>query len=320
MNPFNAKIEVHLKENKNYRGIVNISTSIPLTIESMVVEISFIAVGAMAPIRKTLVTIDVLSYAKSLSIGIQEFPFDFNLENDTLPAYHGKNVSMSHECTAKIYFDDDNYRKLDLSVFKNLLTYVKKTNQIKITNQFNYYNIKSAYEAVNKNYDMAFLNPTVLIIAALVYVPSYLYLLYRLDSFSFVSVLFGLLFGGIVFVASVYGIYYVLSSNNVKAHISPYKNQFQCKISELRLVKNPKIHYRIIEKVVDQRGTSSSTYKHTVYTSPTKTLPNSKTVLFDYPSNQNLATIHFKNVELYWEIVIKGAKNSLYAKFEVKTV
>lgn len=318
-NQFNAEIEIQHKEANYYSGTLSISTSIPLSIESIIIEISFIAVGRMSPIIKNLITIDLLSYKKSLALGLQKFPFEFSLENNTIPCYNGENVSISHECTAKIYFDDDNYRKLDISLFKNIITYITKTNQIKVKKHFSYYKEKSEYKAVNKSYEMWLLNPTILIISGLIYVPSYMYLLYRLDSFSVISVLFGTIFGGAVFIGIVYGIYYYLylSSNKIKAHISTYKKQFQCKIEGLRFVRNPKIHYRIIEKVIDKRGTSSRTYKHTVYTSPIKNLPNSKTVIFDYPSNQNWATLNFNNVELYWEIVIKGNKNSVYAKFEV---
>jgi hypothetical protein len=60
-----------------------------------------------------------LRYSKSLAIGMQEFPFDFSLDKNAAFSYHGKNVTVAYECRAKIYLDDDNYRKLDISLFKN---------------------------------------------------------------------------------------------------------------------------------------------------------------------------------------------------------
>jgi hypothetical protein len=319
---FNATVVIKNKSKQQYTGILSITTALSLSIESITIEISFIATGTMRAVRKEIISIDLLSYSKSLAIGKQEFPFDFSLDESSISSYYGKNVTITYECRAKIYLDDENYRKLDISLFKNILTYVKKKNQIIAVEPFDFQQIESEYNAVDKMYELALLNPTVLILAGFIYVPSYLYLLFKLHYISVFSVIFGVIFGGLVFLGISYGIYYLFirSSGKMMLHVSPYKkNQFQCKISGLRLIRNPKIHYRIIEKVVDNRGTSSNTRKHTVYTSSIKELPSSNTVLFDYPSDKKLASFKIgKEVELYWEVVIKGNKNSLYGKFTVQ--
>jgi hypothetical protein len=88
---------------------------------------------------------------------------------------------------------------------------------------------------------------------------------------------------------------------------------FLCTIKKTKNfnLANQYLYYRIIEKVVDDRGTSSSTYTSTLYTSEKKKLTNHRDyaqLKFEYPTSRNWHSneLEIGGVEIYWEMHLVG--------------
>jgi len=327
-NQFKAEIVLTQDSENNYKysGELHITTYQPLEIESIAVEVVMTVTGRMSPIYENLINIDLLKHSKSLALGTQKFSFEFTLPDDTISGYEGKNAIINYECVAEVYLDDENYRKLDVSLFKNFLTYVTKTNAIKVKKSFEFKKEIDEYKVTAKDYKLTFFNPTALIIVIISFLIAYGYLIY-IGTISFSKIFlyfFVAFFAGALYVAIVYYAFlHFFNKTNGTAivKISPYKKgQFQCKVSGLHAIKNPKIYYEIIEKVVDRRGTSSSTYTSTIYTSKSQDLSTlNPTVTFDFPIDKNLANLNVRDtLKLLWKIKIKGDRNSASGEFEVK--
>lgn len=67
-------------------------------------------------------------------------------------------------------------------------------------------------------------------------------------------------------------------------------------------------YYKIIEKVVDNRGTSSSTSKHTIFTSSQQVereVSKESNFTYTYPSKRHPPSITYGDAEIKWELVLE---------------
>lgn len=73
-------------------------------------------------------------------------------------------------------------------------------------------------------------------------------------------------------------------------------------------IKKVDVHYLVVEKVIDNRGTSSTTHKHTIYKSENQQKKHpSKTedFIFKFPEKNIPPTFYSRNIKFYWEAKIK---------------
>ena len=86
---------------------------------------------------------------------------------------------------------------------------------------------------------------------------------------------------------------------------------FLCKLKKTGNfnLTNQKVYYEIIEKVVDDRGTSSSTYKEVIYTSEVQQLPDFKdnsNLTFYYPNREGLFSTEWEDASIIWTMNLQG--------------
>jgi hypothetical protein len=99
------------------------------------------------------------------------------------------------------------------------------------------------------------------------------------------------------------------------------EDAFICKILKTRKfnLMSPYIYYEIIEKVIDKRGTSSSTYTETLFTSERQKLQNFKSspeLKFSYPKKNGLNSFKYGDASIFWQMKLEGNYMGLTLKYK----
>lgn len=311
-------------EDNRFSGILTIHSPIEINLEKIQAFILFEGRGRMSSFKKNLQSFNIPCERKISENQTYEIPFSFTLSDIPTPSYRGKNVSLTYKLEFKIMIADID--KFDRSIFSTVKSFITSDNSVKVS-QYIVPNLNNTeYNIVNKQHEFH-LTPSIAtwvkssVLSAIIYFALLATLGFSIDFFHLLLIAVG---------AFIFSQLINSYKKSVIGNISlrAYKNDtnsFNCEITKSSGFKlsNKKIYYQIVEKVVDDRGTSSSTYKEIIYSSPFKRLSKLKKqeINFEFPIRKELASLEYDDVTIFWEVIIEGEFSGFTEKFscEIET-
>ncbi len=315
----NATINVFgaVKANE-YDGVLTIHSKEQLIIDHIDGIVYLEARGRMSSTKKQIISFKIDTRKNIMQNESYEVPFSFVLPDSDLETYSGKNVTISYSCEAKIYVNEEDLEKLDRGLATRLKSFFTSDYSTKVSGYFNKFNIQEQYKVGERHRDfkLAF-NGMSLLYSILIIGALYLLGMYTLHfEFNVAHI-----FLSLIAIAILSFIQFSIKKRKIGGITLTTVNLndgFICNVKPARnfSLRKAKIHYQIIEKVVDRRGTSSTTYTETIYKSPVYPLKSkgSSEVEFKFPENKRLGSMKFEDASLYWEIVIQGMHSGISEK------
>ncbi len=307
----NCNIQISETTFKNqYEGILSINCQENLTIDRILGTIYFEARGRMSSIKKQLLSFNISSKKHITKDEIIKIPFTFQLEESNLETYTGKNVSFFYNFEAKIQVNEEDLEKLDRGIFKRVKSLFTADYSSKFSEYFDKKNTETEYKISEKHqpFTLSFNISNLYLPLGLISSLYILTLIYTTVEFNGFHILFLII--AIILVGNLNFKRNSKKIGKISLKTINDNNSFICLIKPAKnfSLKKSKIHYQIIEKVVDKRGTSSTTNTEIIYKSTIQSLNNKGTseIRFDFPDNKRLASLEFDEVTIYWEIVITG--------------
>ena len=325
------KTDIIIPENQQGReisGHILVKSNETIGLDFIEGSVYFESRGRMSGKRIQISTFNILKQKQILKNETYEFPFTFSLDNK-YNSYKGKNVSFSYNFKAKISVNNDDYDKLDRSFFSKAVSFITSDKSLKIEKQFQVNSEDSKYQIVEEKLKFKLTyNWVLILLIALSTAGSIIYYL-RDKEFHLRYIV------GVVIVSFLFSFllnYLMISYINKllgEVTLKTLKDDdeyFLCSISKKRRFNlvNQKVFFEIIEKVVDKRGTSSSTYTEILYTSPKQAvlaLSAGQNIRFKYPNKKGLETMVFGDAEILWRMNLEGQfYYGLMLKYEVDFV
>ncbi len=290
-------------------GHLNITSTETIKVDSIQGCIFFEARGRMSSQKDKIQTFTIPNQSILLKNENYKIPFSFELTKTRPDTYQGINVNYTYDCEIRLNINESSLDKIERSIFTKLKSFVTADYSVKASKHFLVRKPNSEYRVVESKSNFDF--RTNLIIAAftaILFGGSYIFFIPKFEP-SLLYAIIGFVSTGIMiflvnhFVASLFG--------TVTLQTLRDEDSFRCKIR-----RHPKmnlthqnLYYEIIEKVVDQRGTSSQTYHERIYISANKKLPDHKEIsifTFPYPDRVGLQSHEYKDMSIFWQMNLDG--------------
>ena len=315
---------------RSFTGTLILKTTESLTLTAIKGMVCFNAKGRMRGHRNEIQEITIpLNTSKLMPYSDNKFTFAFELPLDSSPSYEGHNVSFYYSCDIDLVFDEASYKSLEKSVFRKMISFVSSNTEINITENFDFWDTERKLTVVPKDYEFK-LQPNKIIVFTVIGLMALLYGAYiylnGVEAFAIWHIPVGIILTAIsvglatMFVGKRMG--------KLKMRLSPIRNDDFNAMFSIPFnynLTNAKIYYRVIEKVVDSRGSSSSTRTNVLFeskTHPLYTNKNTQNILVDFPNEQLSPSVKAGGADILWRMFIVGEKNNmnyeLYTDFEVK--
>lgn len=240
------------------------------------------------------------------------YRFDFDIKGSFPPSYQGKNVDFNWSMHTFFKLKQETYSFIRNTLLQNLKLFKAfSPESILATSRVLYvhfppekYHIKSSSLNLKSN--------EYLILAfflCLIIIPSGIFFYVNTPN-KFLYMVLAIILLCFIFVPNLIKEYIV---GKIFSEVTTLTNQQF--LLKLAFEKNNKhitkieAKYRIVEKVVDDRGTSSSTYKSSIFVSKKLTQRNPDKNIeftFDFPSeNKNVVpSFYMQNINFYWQMEI----------------
>lgn len=309
MNKANFKSEIvfHSITEGRVTGVFQISSTETIRVDNILGYVLIEIRGQLSSVKKQISSFRVGGQTTLIKNVISEFPFSFVINNTDLYSYSGKNVDITYKCEIKMNVNQNDLGLLDRSVFKRIKSHITSDFSVSGTQYFEYKNKSNRYDVVSIKSDFNFTKDKIVMLMILVSVAALYYFLFRsLNIIYGVSVI--LTFLSLNYLSQNY---IKKKLGNVNMILMNEEDGFKCIIGSLdkTKLKDVIIGYKILERVVDDRGTSPSICLETIYTSKIQELNEVKDnykLEFKYPSRSGLHTLNYKDIDIYWEMIIKG--------------
>lgn len=302
--------------NYDISGYLYVKSSETIDIDVIGGIVYFEARGRMASMKREHLKFRI-SDRKTLEANVPyKIPFSFTLDNVAIGTYKGKNVDFTYRCEARIHIEDDDIGKVDRSFFSKVKSFVTSDDSLKDSAYFYVGDTTSTYQVEEATRTLNFkTNIVISIIIAVLFAGIYLFLI---PEYNIGYIALGLVI--LILILIVTKMYMKNALGDVTMETLPDEDAFLCTIKKTRKfnLANQYLYYKIVEEVVDDRGTSSSTYRSTLHTSEKKKLANHRghtELKFTYPTSYNWHSNELGDVEIYWEMYLVG---TTYLGFTLK--
>lgn len=258
-----------------------------------------------------------------------EIPFQFNFRTRFYETYVGKNFSFSYICEASLRINEKDKNKVDLSFYDKMKGLFSSNSPYVLSSPFEvkYPNFK--YQVVESEGKFGIETGKLPALIFLVFAGLVSIVLLGAGIVDFVEQkfdvsfddMFNYVFLGVLLViflgVILKVIMYVFDKiaeklvGSVEVKVKNADDGFACSLikpANFRLM-DQSISYKIIEKVEDNRGTSSSTYTEIIYTSPKQKVSefeNPVEISIKFPERTGLETKAMEDVSIYWELNFAG--------------
>ena len=288
-------------------GYLMIKSSETITLDKIKGVIFLETRGRMSSHKDEILSIQIQQNKIITENETYKIPFTFNSSNFEINSYVGKNVSFSYNLEIQIDVNNEDIKKMERSLFSKVMSFVTSDYSIITSEYFELENLNLKYQVVETKTDFTIQpNLIVSIIISLIFVSVYIYII---PEFIIWYIILG--------IASIILLLYLVTKyiENMLGAISMEtlkdEDAFICKILKTRKfnLMNPYLYYEIIEEVVDNRGTSPSTYTETLYTSEKLKLQNFKSnpsLKFLFPKRNGLYSLEYSDVSIFWQMKLKG--------------
>lgn len=302
--------------NYDISGYLYIKSSETIDVDAIEGVVYFEARGRMASMKREHLKFRI-SDRKALQANVpHKIPFSFALDNVKIGTYKGKNVDFTYRCEARIHVEDDDIGKVDRSFFSKVKSFVTSDDSLKESAYFYVGDTTSTYQIEETTRTLSFnVNFMMSLIISVLFAIIYLLLI---PEYTTVYIIPGLI--ALILILIVARMYIKNALGEVTMETLRDEDAFLCTIKKTKKfnLANQYLYYRIVEKVVDDRGTSSSTYRSTLHTSEKKKLANHREyaqLKFTYPTSHNWHSNELGDVEIYWEMYLIG---TTYLGFTLK--
>lgn len=300
------QVSVYVDDNKassSRTGYVTVQVAETITVNKIEGAVFLEARGSMRGTKKEITQFFLSNTTTLTKLETYKFPFSFEL-GDKLDSYAGTNANLSYNCEISFEIAKNDVAKFDRSAFSKFISFVANSDySVSFSKYFDYisegnYQVKEDKLKFNlqPNIAMSVLSATVIIATYLYYRPE----------FQFWHIIAGAFATAILIGISI------LIANKLLGHISlqlyDEKTGFRCVIQKPlnANISTKKIHYEILEEVIDKRGTSSTTYTTKLYTAPKKQLDDfKKSITFEYPTKKGLQSFEYGDIEVLWKMILK---------------
>ncbi len=317
-----AKIEKEIIINQVYNnektsGYLLLKSSETITIDRIMGVVFLEARGRMSSYKDKMLSFEITNKKELTKNESYKIPFTFNSSDFEINSYNGKNVSLSYCLEAQIDLINQDVEKIEQSIFTKVKSFVTSDNTIKISEYFKIENSNNNYQVVESKTDFN-IQPNLVIglFTLLIFGSIYSYLIPEFNPW---YIILGI--ASTILLAYLITKYIGNSLGTVSMRTLKDENAFICKIlktKKFNLIK-PSLYYVIIEKVIDNRGTSSSTYTETLFTSKKKSLENFKSspeIKFLYPKQNGLQSYKYRDASILWQMKLEGKYLGLTLKYK----
>lgn len=302
---------------ENITGYVLMKASNNMGIGKISGGVFFEARGLMVTKKEKIMSFDVTNQTELVKDKTHKFPFSFELPEDKLDSYKGKNVTFSYNCEIQVDVNATDIDKLERSVFTKVKSFLYSDNSIKFSRYFSIKNPYGNYQVTETkaNFNIR-ANITLSVIAALLFGAVYISLIPANRNF-YIFLGFGIIILLIYLLKKLIGnVLGVISLETIRD-----EDAFLCKIWKTKSFRltSLNIHYEIVEEVVDDRGTRSRTRTESLYSSDKKKISNFKRnsdIKFHYPNKKGLQSVVFGDASILWEMHLEGRYFGLTLKYK----
>lgn len=320
----NKILDIDFQIDPIHNGLLNGKISITAN-ENIIISqiIGKIVLSFRGKFRSKKIIIDQFYFLESqFAPEIQkQYDFPFQSANRLIhETYLGINTSFSYEYEVEIIQSEDYI----LSEFWPMADKGKITRFI-----FSYINSQGNYHIEDDLEKMKVEHPFLLILAILspLAISSYFFIPFEEKTYLAIGIILVSIFIALLFAKMLLNFV-----GNIECQLKKIDNKsFSCELTNQknwRNIFNSKVQYRVIEEVIDNRGTSEYTHIKTIYSSETKDFPMTKSrenTEFKFPEEKNINSFNFENIKIRWDLDLMittylGIKLFYRKEFHVKKV
>ncbi len=301
------KININSLDNRTVTGHVSIIVSETITLDKITGYIVLESRGRVSARKENVLSFKISDQKKILKDELHEFPFSVEFFDNDIDSYKGKNVTFSYKCEAQVNVNEHDIGKLEKSIFSTIKSFITSNNSMTVSTYFlvekpnAVYQIEEAslYFKLHFNLILPLLILPVIGGIALLLTPKHNW------KIVIVSLALAALF--------IYAFFKIIENKlgRVSMKTTQEVDGFLCEIRKTRQFKltKLKIYYNVIEKVIDNRGTSSTSYTEVLYKSPEQKLSNFKSrpqFTFNYPNKKGLQSTNYNDASILWQMNLVG--------------
>lgn len=301
----NSKVDIYKTNNDLVKsGCLTIKAFETINIDSITGFVFFYTRGMISGEKEELLSFKISNKKIVRKNETSKISFSFELPPNSISTYKGKNVSFSYKCEVEIVLKNEDIEKNNKNIFSNHFLLPSEET----LKSFAYFNVEDlaslSYQVKETSLNFVLeKNWSILIFITVILELLYIYLLPELTiSYLILGVMIGMFMANL-FYEFVIRVYLENVIGGVCLEIIRGEDFILCKIDKsnrIDLSLFQSIYYEIIERVIDNRGTTSNTYKEIVYISSQKNLSGFKEnsiLKLDYPEIKNLHSknLHSKN-------------------------
>lgn len=306
-----------VNNNENTSGYLIIKSSETITLDRIIGVVFLEARGRMSSYKDKMLSFEITNKKALTKNESYKIPFTFNSSVFEINSYKGRNVSFSYSIEAQIHVNNKDLEKIEQSIFSKVKSFVTSDDTIKISEYFKIENSNNNYQVVEAKTDFNIQpNLGIGLFTLLIFGSIYAYLIPEFNPW---FIILGI--ASTILIAYLITKYIGSSLGTISMKTLKGENAFICKIlktKKFNLIK-PSLYYVIIEKVIDNRGTSSSTYTETLFTSEKKRLANFKSspeIKFLYPKQNGLHSYEYRDTSVLWQMKLEGKYLGLTLKYK----
>jgi hypothetical protein len=304
-------------------GFLIVSVEESITIEGINVQLLERVKGKMSSQKTSVHTTDLARGMQVLRKG-ETYRFSFELpRKPNIESYKGKNFSILYELDFKVELEQTSYDNLEKGVFKNIKSFFTGEKHHKQAFPITFEQPIEKYEIVEVDGDFSLKrNNTMLAIVGVLFLLVSLFLSSMDVLITALVTVLGLMLG------------YFLQKLLIPSFIGKFSLELTQKDNETFLavvqsgnhwksLSDSNLRYEVIEEVIDRRGTSTSTYTETLFSSPTVSLNNeAREAVFVFPE-RHFPMIKIQDASIKWLMKLEmktsiGFKLKYDKVFEVK--
>lgn len=290
-------------------GYLTIKIANTINIDRISGDIFFEARGRMAGQKENVLSFEICNHKIITKNELHKIPFSFQLHENYIDSYGGRNVNFSYKCEVIIEVDENDIDKIERGLFSIMKSMVTADKSIKISTYFLVEDSNSRYQVIEANLNFKLkVNPVISILVVLISGGLYACIMPEFN-------IWYLVLGAALVTLIVFAVTKYISEILSKVTMNVFENgesTFACSVNKNTRFKLTKVslNYSIVEKVIDDRGTSSYTYSENVYISEDKKLSGfdeDNQVNFQYPQQKGLYTTEYMDAFLIWEMTLSGS-------------
>ena len=305
-----VSVAIHFEDQKcvnTIAGNITISATETITVDEIEGTIFFEARGRMASEKESLISFTIEGKKKLHRNEVYEIPFSVDLSENLIPSYKGKNVDFSYKLTTNVFVSEKDLEKLDQSLFTKIGAFISSNKALKFSEYFTIKNTKESYKVKETTTKLNFEGSLFIKIASLLLVGG-VYAFF-IPELTFPYFALGIILVIITVILTTKYLENILGEVSLQMYDDA--PLFKCIVKKTRKFNlgDQKCYYEVIERVVDDRGTSSSTYTKVLYKSAVKSLrqlSRTSDLEFNYPDKLGLQSVTFKDAAIIWKMHLHG--------------